>query len=325
MQAEAAKAIPLSRLLSALGHEPVRAHGRELWYISPFRTENTASFKLSADQKAWYDHGLGQGGNIIDLAMLMFATDVSGALREIERHVRYSPTQTTLPLLGETAAPAPASVTVEPLPPAAQPKPEPEVHAVKIKPLATATLCNYLRTQRHIDLAVAKKYLQEVWFKLQSDGRWLFALAFPNDSGGYEWRNASDTKIYKRAWGGKDISTISPASSAVPATVMVFEGFMDFLSALTYYRASTPKMPVIILNGTGMKDTAIAAIRNTGVLKVHLYLDRDASGLQLTAEFQAALRDLIVLDQSILYRDHKDFNAFLVHQRLAQKDTLSER
>ena len=318
MRAVDAKAIRMSVLLSALGYTPVRETGGEKWYLSPFRDEKDASFKLTADDRAWYDHGLGKGGNIIDFAMLKFSTDVSGALREIERHVQSSPAQTTLPLFGEPAAPDRVTASVPPPAPVAAPRPAPAAHAVTIKPLATSTLCNYLRHQRRIDLAVAKTYLQEVWFKLQPHGRWLFALAFPNDSGGYEWRNASDTNVYKRAWGGKNISTIQPTSGETPTTVMVFEGFMDFLSALTYYRVATPRMPVIILNGTGMKDTAITAIRAMGVQKVHLYLDRDASGQQLTADFQAALSDRIVLDQSTLYQDHKDFNAFLQHQRTPQ-------
>lgn len=312
MRARDAKAIPLSVLLAALGHEPVRNYRGEWWYCSPLRQEKTASFKLSVDEKAWYDNGLHEGGNIIDFAMRYFQTDVAGALWEIEQCVRSRPAKTIFPLFGETANPA--HITVTPSAPMAAQKPSTEAFDVTIKPLETSTLCNYLRNQRHVDLAVAQKYVQEVWFKMQENGRWLFALAFPNDSGGYEWRNASDTKIYKRAWGRKDISTIFPASGETTA-VMVFEGFMDFLSALTYYQVAAPKLPVIVLNGVVMKDKALAAIRDLGAEKVYLYLDRDEGGLKLTADFQAALADLSVLDKSELYAGFKDFNAFLQKHR----------
>ena len=80
-----AKLIVIPTLLEWLGYVPVRERHGELWYASPFRQETEPSFKLSRDGKAWYDHGAGTGGNILDFAMAYFQTDVSGALRELER------------------------------------------------------------------------------------------------------------------------------------------------------------------------------------------------------------------------------------------------
>ncbi len=87
MKTQDAKQIPLSQFLTALGHAPVKEVHGEKWYISPFRQEATASFKLSADQRAWYDHGRGHGGNILDLTMQLFNVSLVDALREIERLV----------------------------------------------------------------------------------------------------------------------------------------------------------------------------------------------------------------------------------------------
>src|SRR4051794_30369158 len=87
MNIQDAKRIPIAELLAALGHTPVRESNGEKWYRSPFRQENTASFKLSADQRAFYDHGLGKGGNILDFAMIYFHAPLTEALREIERVV----------------------------------------------------------------------------------------------------------------------------------------------------------------------------------------------------------------------------------------------
>ncbi|MCB1810000.1 MAG: DNA primase, partial [Candidatus Competibacteraceae bacterium] len=55
-------------LLAALGFKPVKEDKGELWYLSPFRQETDASFKITRDGKAWYDHGEGAGGNILKFA-----------------------------------------------------------------------------------------------------------------------------------------------------------------------------------------------------------------------------------------------------------------
>ena len=324
MRAIDAKAIPMSRLLSALGHAPVQARHGEWWYLSPFRPEKTASFKLSEDQKAWYDHGRGEGGNIIAFAQAYFdlaKNDVSGALNAIEQRLGTGPgVQTPLPLFEK---PDPPALSPSPAPPEkaalAATATNSDIRFARMQPLQNTALLAYLEDQRKIDLGVARRYVQEVWFKMRGKDRWFFALAFPNDSGGYEWRNADDTRIYKRAWGHKDIRTIPLESDEIPPAVMVFEGFMDFLSALTHDAVSAPKMPVIVLNGTGMKDKAVTAIRAMGTKKVYLYLDRDDSGQQLTSDFQAELADLAVLDQSDLYAGHKDFNAFLQKHRQVER------
>jgi len=60
------------------------------------------------------------------------------------------------------------------------------------------------------------------------NGKSYFALAFANESGGYELRN----RYYKGCYGHKDISLI-PGRNTASKSVAVFEGFMDFLSALT--------------------------------------------------------------------------------------------
>ena len=85
-----------------------------------------------------------------------------------------------------------------------------------------------------------------------------FALAFPNESGGYERRNPD----FKGVHGTKDISIVKKKEVLVKRktgkgteAVTVLEGFMDFLSALTYYQKEmTP--PVIVLNSVAMKDRA---------------------------------------------------------------------
>lgn len=66
----------------------------------------------------------------------------------------------------------------------------------------------------------------EVRFSL--NGKWNFAIGFPNASGGYEVRN----KYFKGCIAPKDITHIRQAGEP-KETCYVFEGFMDYLSFLT--------------------------------------------------------------------------------------------
>lgn len=71
MKAAQAKRVPLRELLAALGLQPARrdpAKG-EQWYLSPFREETSASFKVDEAKNLWYDFGAAAGGNVLDFAM----------------------------------------------------------------------------------------------------------------------------------------------------------------------------------------------------------------------------------------------------------------
>ena len=64
---ERARAFPIEKALAKLGHFPTRSTKKEAWFLSPFRPETQASFKVSKKLNRWYDHGAGKGGNVIDL------------------------------------------------------------------------------------------------------------------------------------------------------------------------------------------------------------------------------------------------------------------
>ena len=62
------RGIPIEEFLSRLGHEPVRRHGDECWYLSPCREERTPSFHVNTRKGVWHDFGTGHGGDIFTLA-----------------------------------------------------------------------------------------------------------------------------------------------------------------------------------------------------------------------------------------------------------------
>ncbi len=71
--------------LAKLGHFPTRSTEKEAWFLSPFRPETQASFKVSKKLNRWYDHGAGKGGNVIDLICQINKSSVREALSFLEQ------------------------------------------------------------------------------------------------------------------------------------------------------------------------------------------------------------------------------------------------
>ncbi|HPF51925.1 MAG TPA: DNA primase, partial [Draconibacterium sp.] len=71
LQCDKAREISITEFLKKSGFSPVRENQNLAWYLSPIRDEKEASFKVSKILNRWYDHGIGKGGNIIDLVIEM--------------------------------------------------------------------------------------------------------------------------------------------------------------------------------------------------------------------------------------------------------------
>jgi 5S rRNA maturation endonuclease (ribonuclease M5) len=184
----------------------------------------------------------------------------------------------------------------------------------KIQDLENQALIRYLLT-RGIERKTAAPYVKEIYYSLI--GKRYFALAFPNLSGGYELRNP----YFQGTLGKKDISLLVKSQrEKVSTAVTVFEGFMDFLSALTFYQTAEAKTSVIVLNSVHLKETAVKKIKEIGFAKVYLYLDRDFAGRKIQNDFRQQL-GVTIIDKSELYDGYKDFNQFLVQATQSQKLT----
>jgi hypothetical protein len=305
VRTDQAKAIPLERLLATLGHTPAHTKGRDLWYLSPFRQEGQPSFKVNTAFNSWYDFGEGKGGNILDFVMAYFrVSSVSAALNELDRiaGLRQSDHQTSM-FPGEK----PAAASTPPAPPRRESAPTAAgITLKKVQPLQNKALIQYLE-QRAIPAAVARPYVQEAYYTVAGRDRTYFALAFRNESGGHELRNP----YFQGVAGRKDISLMLPDTPDLFEVVM-FEGFLDFISARVKWKDAMP--PALVLNSVALKDKAVAAIRAHGFTDVRLYLDRDDSGRRLTGEF-LALDGLTVIDASGVYDGFKDFNDWLMGGR----------
>ncbi len=289
MNIEQAKQIPLEDFLRRLGYEPSRQGRDQLWYVSPLRDEDTPSFKVNRSRNAWFDFGLGKGGDIVDLVkQLERLGSVSEALVRIEELVGSVPAPTRSPR---------ASVDHEPVP---------TLELTNIGPVQSKLLVGYMRA-RGIDPHRVQNYVQEAHY--QRGGDRYFALAFANNSGGYELRNPN----FKGTLGAKDITVFE----GDPNLVLVFEGFFDFLS-LVMLEGGKPDGTVIVLNSVAKREKAIETIRKLNPKIVELYRDHDPAGEQLVPFFRSGLPNAEVIDKSDLYRGYNDLNDWYANRELAK-------
>lgn len=293
MNSKQAKELSLPDFLGQLGYAPARARGPDLWYTSPFRPqEHTPSFKIDRTKNVWFDFGMGQGGTIIDFVQHLYQVNdvarVLSTIAEVSGGVAHA-----------TAVPAfRASPATE-----AKPKERPLVETVT--EIQDRALEAYL-TSRAIPLDLARLYLQEIHY--QVEGRSYRALAFPNDSGGFEVRTPS----FKGTVGTKDITYLPNPERRDAA---VFEGAFDLLSALAYYGRERPASNVLVLNSVAMQERAVERLREAGIDRLQTYLDHDAAGTSARA-FLAEHGMWDMHDASGFYEGHKDVNAFWKAQRV---------
>ena len=287
------KSIPLAAFLSRLGHEPAARKGTRLWYKSPLRQEQTPSFKVDTALNCWYDFGLGKGGNIIDLAAELYqSTDLHYLMRCIA-----------------DSYPVPSVQTVVSSYP--QRHSAPSMERFEVVPLEHHALVAYLQ-ERGIPAHIAKAKCREAHYNFNGSSQsafgaeWrkksYFAVAFENVNNGWELRN----KYFKGCRGRKDISYL-PWSRDGPSTeCAVFEGFIDYLSALALSIISGAD--VIILNSVVNVNKAIPYLKDYST--INCYLDNDNAGKTALSEL-TAIYGSTVINRPTLYSEFNDLNEYL--------------
>lgn len=247
---EQAKQIDIVDYLAGLNYQPKRIKNNDYWYTSPFREEKTPSFKVNRKLNSFYDHGLGKGGNLIDLGILLHHCTVREFLERLTNFSFH-----------------PHTIT-RPIPQYANEKRN--IKIIAARPITSKELCNYLE-ERKIPLAIANKFCKEVEFELYH--KRFTAIGFQNKAGGYELRN----KYFKGSSTPKDVSLIDNHTEQLA----VFEGFFSFLSFCAINKnLQAPLTNCLVLN-------SLAFFEKNGPLmekysQVHLVLDRDAAGIKHT-------------------------------------------
>jgi hypothetical protein len=261
MDLEEIKKISCTDYICSLGaSKDKKSNSNFSFFKSPFRYENTASLGVNERKNTWFDYGAGFGGDVIRLVMLCEKIDFKNAIEKLKVSKFCSI------LISQTI--------------------EPTLIVNDVKELTNNNLLNYLRFERKINCDLAKKYLHEIHF--QNKGKQQYAIGFKNDKGGFELRN----KFLKISTHPKWITTIKGTE-----TKNIFEGFIDFLSAITYFNCE-PKQTIIVLNSV----TMISKIELNGILR--FWGDNDNAGNECLNKIKA-------IDERKLFKKYKDFNEFL--------------
>lgn len=275
------KNIPLTDLLSSLGHNPAVTKGSRLWYRSPLRQEQTPSFKVETDRNIWFDFGLGRGGDIIELAKQLFQSDNIGYISDCIAKNMAVPSERTV---ASSFASRPSAPTFRDL---------------ETVPLGHPALLAYLK-ERGIPAHIAKANCMEARYSF--GGRRYFAAAFPNVSGGRELRN----RYFKGCSGHKDISAIPFSRDGPTERCAVFEGFIDYLSALAL--EMIPGCDVVVLNSVSNVGRSIPVL--SAYRRIDCYLDNDTAGKTALSQLGAQLGSTVI-DRSYHYNGYSDLNDYL--------------
>ncbi|SCQ23392.1 DNA primase [Tannerella forsythia] len=286
MNIQEIKMIKLQDFLASLGYTPTKQQGNKLWYISPFRQESHASFKVNTEHNQWYDFGIGKGGNIIDLAEQLYkSSDVSYLIHQIGHNV-----PSMVSASPGVVKPKQSSATFENL---------------QVLPLSHPALIRYLQ-DRCIDIEVAKSVCKEVHYEVNN--KCYFAIGFPNCGGGYELRNP----FFKGCIAPKDISHFY--ANEPKKICFLFEGFIDFLSFMTLRRIQSPQynglsnQDYLILNSVTNIHKALKCLSVYN--NIQCFLDNDEAGRNAYLQLSKELGDSSV-KASALYNGYKDLNDYL--------------
>lgn len=297
MNIDQIKKIKLQEFLATIDCKPVKQYGVNLMYLSPLRTEKHASFKVNTELNLWYDFGIGRGGNIIDLAELLYnSSDVSYLIRQIERN-------------------APSGVSVS-LPKAKPNTPQNSFENLQVLSITHPALIKYLG-ERCIDIEIARTVCKELHFDTR--GKHYFGIGFPNIAGGYEIRNP----FFKGGITPKDISLFHNEESK--QSCFVFEGFIDFLSFMMLRRKENDglkRQDYLVLNSVSNIQKALEPLSHYE--NVQCFLDNDEAGrnayLRLSKEFGN-----LVTDASTLYCGFKDLNEYLCAESKHSEKTENKK
>jgi len=132
--------------LEKLGYQPQKITNNDYWYLSPLRDEKEASFKVNRKLNAWFDHGLGKGGNFIDFGVLYYKCSFEQLIEKIENIFSFHPgTLTVQPPLINTQKAKEAL--------------KPKIEVIAARPLTNPILCRYLN-ERKIPIGIAQSIVK---------------------------------------------------------------------------------------------------------------------------------------------------------------------
>lgn len=243
LNCEKARSICIVQTLAKLGHFPNRTSEKEAWFLSPFRSETQASFKVSLKQNYWIDFGTFEGGNVIDLVVKLNHCSVKEALNFLSGDI---------PCFSFHQQPV-------------FEKGPGKIEILKTQVIQHAGLINYLKS-RKIPVSIANRYCKKVWYRHKE--KIFFAIGLRNYMGGWELRN----KYFKTSTSPKSFSDINQGGE----NLIVTEGIFDLLSLESILNEKLEWYDIMVLNSVAFIGRISPFIKHYKTIK--LYLDNDAAG-----------------------------------------------
>jgi len=332
MRTQEARQIPITDYLDRIGAKFARTqngtNGQEYVYHSPIRDDVKPSLCVNIGKNIWSDVPEGVGGRLIELVCHVNGlqkNDISGALKLLDgifpivsksslavssiisksklqsdqetSLFNYASLKTSDDAVNNATGLKKKSVAIE---------------IKQVKPLFSFPLKNYLSDTRKINLNIADQYIKEVHCQLTATGNNFYAIGFKSGAT-YSLRN----KNFKGFAGtGVDITIFDHQTS----NILVFEGFIDFLSYLTAKKVSKPPFTCVVLNSSAMIGRLITYVNNTPLISsIDYFRDRDElegknTGLNTLKELNSQLQKIKIRDMSVTYPQYKDLNDWLVDQ-----------
>lgn len=282
---------PIDKVMEALGCR--KGAGKDMWF-SPLREESEASFHIDRNKNLWYDHGTGEGGSIIKLVMMVKHC----GCREAENYVK-ALDPSAVPAQQTRYRPNAATATGS------------KCEIRRVRDIRSDYLKNYL-SSRKIPLELARKYLKEIIVYNPQKGLNFTLVGIPNNAGAWAMSAPSGYKSTNKA----DVTTISNEGtfSQKPGakSVVVFEGFWDFLSWQVMQGSTRPSCDVVVLNSVNNLRKAMDYIGKHD--KITGFLDNDEAGQKCQSALEKAFPGRVT-DMSDLYGKYKDLNEMLQDSR----------
>ena len=278
--------------------EPLKKVSNGYLYRCPWKDDKHPSLSVTLDGGGWHDLSDGTHGNLIDLVARCIGTNdfrqICAQFDSVTKNTSSFRQSRTLDARKEESNNFARFSTI---------------------PLQAYRLKDYLLKERGIrpETAIALGVV-EAHYSIRADiPRDLYALAYPNDKGGYELRGAPYKGNPRGFKGSKAPKGITTHLIEANLPYIVFEGFADMLSFATMTNGQ--KHNYVTLNSTVNSETAIVALKGVKS-QIFLCLDNDHSGDEATEKMLVALPGSQDIRKGLM--PHKDVNELLLHRREVQ-------
>jgi hypothetical protein len=282
MNCKQANQIRIEDFLNSQGYTPVRIdQKRFFWYRAPYRKDSSPSLMVDTKKNYWLDKGTATRGTTVDLAILLHNTDLTGALRILENP---GAIKSDFSFLEKQKVNSPG------------------IEIKKIQPLQNRKLIEYL-SNRKISQSTAVNFIQECYYyAFSGQTKPYYGICWQNVKKGYHIQNTFGNKYIA---GRNAVTLIKGTDNAAN----IFEGMINFLSALEYYKIRKTESTIIILNSITNLESIKDSLKEYS--QINLFLDNDTPG-EKTATKIKLIHPTRVKDYSkIIYPGYNDFNDFI--------------